>query len=89
MLNALKIAAAATTIATAALALSVPAQARFDAGLAQQSGSDLQPVHYYGYGYGYRGYGYGYRGGYGYYAPRYYGGYGYRNYYAPRYYRYY
>jgi len=86
MLNALKIAAAATTIASAALALSVPAQARFDASLAARAGSDLQPVHYYGYGYGYRG-------GYGsyaprYYAPRYYGGYGYRGYYAPRY-RYY
>jgi hypothetical protein len=81
MLKAIKIAAAASVIAIAAGVLPGTAQARFDATVAVETGSLLQPVHYYGYGYGYRGYR-------GYYYPRYYG-YGYRGYYAPRYYRYY
>lgn len=86
MHKTLKIAAAVTTIAVAALISSGTAQARFGAGVAIEAETLLQPAHYYGYGYGYRG-GYGY----GYYAPRYYYPryYGYRGYYAPRYYRYY
>ncbi len=87
MLNTLKIAAAVTSLAVAAIALPGTAQARFGAAVAVETETLLQPVYYYGYrGYGYRGY-------YGGYYPRYYGGYGYggyRGYYAPRrYYRYY
>jgi len=78
MLRTVKIAAAAATIAVTAVALSGTAQARFDASLAQEAGSLVEPVQYYGYGY--RRY-YAPR----YYAPRYYA----PRYYAPRYYRYY
>ena len=90
MLNTLKVAAAATTLAVAAIALSGTAQARFGASVAADTEALLQPVHYYGYrGYGYYGYpryygGYGYRGyggyGYGYRGYGGYGGYGYRGY---------
>jgi hypothetical protein len=79
MLRAVKIGAAAATVAVAAIALSGNAQARFDAGIAAEASSLVQPVYYYRYGYRPRYYAPRY------YAPRYYA----PRYYAPRYYRYY
>jgi hypothetical protein len=73
-------AAAAASLAVAAIALPSSAEARFDSGLAAETGSLTQPVYYY-YRRAYRPRYYAPR----YYAPRYYA----PRYYAPRYYRYY
>ncbi len=76
MRKVVMIAAAAASLAVAAIALPGSAEARFDSGLAAETGSLTEPVYYY-----YRRY---YRPRY--YAPRYYA----PRYYAPRrYYRYY
>ena len=81
MRKLMMIAAAAGSLAVAAIAVPTSAEARFGAGLLNADAGAVQPAQYYGGYYGYRPY---YAPRYRYYAPRYYA----PRYYYPRY-RYY